>query len=103
MNITEKIEHAAAKKLGRGMYGSKPGAVPDWPAWDAVARAAVAAGLDQPLLGYVRCDACTLQDAARAYVARYAQAYGPVGDIIDLSGYCGGREPMPARVQAHDL
>lgn len=79
----------APRKLRRGLTTT------DWEAWDAIAAAARASGLDGQLLGYVT-RARTLRAMARDYVARYVQAYGPVENWIDVSGHgSGARAPRP--------
>jgi hypothetical protein len=90
MSIAKNIARAARRTLGRPAHRHGPR---DWAAWDAVARAAAEHGLHGQLLGYVT-GARSLTDMARAYVCRYVQAYGPVGDLIDVGAHIGSRTPI---------
>jgi len=85
-NPTNTIAANAKATLGRSARRS--GGI-DWAAVTAVKGAAQAAGLTGELRNWVPAGAQSLKSLARAYVARYAQAYGPVGDVIDVAAHVG--------------
>lgn len=70
------IAAAARGTLGRAASGSTRNV--DWPATEAVRAAAVEAGLDRPLNGWVRPESTSLTRIAQDYLYRYAESYGPV-------------------------
>ena len=86
MHIIDTITHDAARILGRPVKHGRKLAQRDWRAWSAVERAAKQAGLSELLWGYVQLCPSDLRVMAELYVRRYAQAYGPVDDIIDPGG-----------------
>lgn len=88
------IARIARTALGRPAYRSRaksPGR--DWAAWDAVAVAARECGLRGQLGSYVT-PAQSLTAMAHAYLSRYIQAYGPVGDLIDVGAHRGSHTPQ---------
>lgn len=95
--LSLRIARLAASRLGRTVrHGSRAGRDGhDWAATDAIKAAAWEVGLTGPLGGWVR-RGRTLTQYAADYIARYCQAYGPVGDLIDVSAY--GRTPAPPAI-----
>lgn len=90
--MIRKIARRSREILGRTAIRSTKQI--DWDAAFAVRSAAREFGLDQPLAQWVRPEDASLTAIARSFVARYVQAYGPVGDMIDIGAHIGNPEPQ---------
>ncbi len=91
MKLENKIAAVAREKLGRAAIKRVDRI--DWPAAEAVAEAARECGLSGLLGAWVR-PSRSLRGYAADYLSRYCQAYGPVGNRIDISHLVGSRSPV---------
>ncbi len=89
--LVSQIVTTAHASLGRPARTS--GRYPDWPAVEAV-RTAALAQLPGVLLGWVPGRPVALARLVDAYVRRYVEAFGPVGDLIDAGAHMGGRRQI---------
>lgn len=114
-NYSAEIARVAREKLGRDMipYLNFPSARAkkvararrkwqqqyiDWPAADAVKAAAQEVIGSHELLHWVPGNAYSMDELVAAYVARYCQAYGPLGNMIDIGAHIGADRPLIVHV-----
>ena len=95
MKLINKIARDARAILRRQAIRSKRFA--DFQAADAVAAAALANGLTQPLGAWVQCGR-SVRQMAWDYVSRYCQAYGSVDGMIDVGQHLGAKHPITVQL-----
>jgi hypothetical protein len=93
MELHARIARRAIANLGRR---ARAGKFVDWSMAYAIRDAAKAEGLDDVdrLAQWVNPRARTATDYAAGLVARYVQAFGPVGHLIDAGAHLGTRTPV---------
>jgi hypothetical protein len=95
MPSTASIARRAARILGRP--ASRGTRFADHEAIAAIKAAALEAGLHE-VREWARAGA-SIRQLAQAYVARHVQAYGPLGDLIDVGAHLGSRSPIVVEVR----